>query len=307
MGDVVNPVVLEKGLKASFAQAYQAGKPFYPDLCTEVPSSADSEKYGWLGSAPAMREWVDERIPKGLLDHDYTIRNKTWESSLNINLDTWNDDQLGALPNRVKDLAERGKRQPDKLLTQLIVAGESTLCYDDQYFFDTDHSEGSSGSQDNDLTSNVSSTSLITVAEAKIIFNQVMGAMLSFLDDQGEPFMEEWDINSSNFVVMSPTKHREPWQELLTSALISNTDNVYKNKARLLVNARLTDATKLYFFYTGASIRPFIFQDREPVSTQFLGPDSEHAAKTNNMLFGAKRRNNVGYGLWQYACLVTLT
>ena len=35
------------------------------------------------------------------------------------------------------------------LLSTLIVNGESATCYDEQYFFDTDHSEGESGTQSN--------------------------------------------------------------------------------------------------------------------------------------------------------------
>lgn len=307
MPDVVDPIVLEKGLKATFYQAYQGGTPFYPTLCTEVPSAATSEKYGWLGSAPAMREWVDERVPKGLLSHDYTIVNKHWEASISIDADDLDDDQVGQLPTRVRDMASRAARHPDKLLTDLIVAGESTLCYDGQYFFDTDHSEGDSGTQDNDLSVNVSDTSLVTVAEAKTIFNTVLGAMLSYLDDRGEPFLEEWQIDSANFSVMVPPEHREPWQELLTSALISNTDNVYKNKARLVVNARLTAATKLYFFFHGAPIRPFIHQNRQPVRTSMLSRDSETSFMRRKLVFGADARYNQGYGLWQYAVLVTLT
>lgn len=307
MVDVVNPIVLEKGLKATFYQAYQAESPFYPLLCTEVPSTAKDEKYGWLGTAPVMREWVDERVPKGLLSHDYTIVNKHWEASLSIDRDDLEDDQLGQINMRAQDMGARARRHPDKLLTDLIVNGESTLCYDAQFFFDTDHSEGDSGSQDNDLTQSVISTALITVAEAKTIINKAIGALLGFLDDRGEPFLEEWQIDSNNFVVMTPPKHREPWQELLTSALISNTDNVYRNKARLLVNPRLTSQTKMYFYYTGAPIKPFIYQKRKDVETGMLAKDSETGFMRRKWVFGADARYNLGYGIWQYAVLVTIS
>ena len=42
------------------------------------------------------------------------------------------------------------------LINAALLAGESTVCFDGQYFFDTDHSEGDSGSQSNDITFDIS-------------------------------------------------------------------------------------------------------------------------------------------------------
>ena len=38
------------------------------------------------------------------------------------------------------------------MLTTLMIAGESSLCYDGQYFFDTDHSDGASGTLSNSIS-----------------------------------------------------------------------------------------------------------------------------------------------------------
>ncbi len=303
----LNPIVLEKGLQATFFKAYDAGTPYHPSLCTEVPSTARQEKYGWLGTAPTMREWVDERAPKALLSSEYTLVNKAYEGSISIDRYDLDDDQLGQHQFRVQDMGNRARRHPDSLLSTLIVNGESTACYDGQYFFDTDHSEGSSGSQTNDLTQSVASTALITVAEAKTILNKAIGAMIGFLDDRGEPYMEEWELNAGNFTVMTPPEHREPWTELLTSNVLSNSTNVYMNKAKVLTNARHTDQTKIYFFYTGAPIKPFIFQNRQAPRPAFLGVDSDRGFMRRNLVFGVDARNNVVYGMWKFAVLVTIS
>lgn len=303
-----DPIVLEKALQSTFFKAYEAGTPFFPSMTTEVSSTARQEKYGWLGSAPTMREWVDERAPKKLLSHEFTIVNKHYEASIDIDSDDLEDDQTLQHQKRVAEMASRSRRHPDSLLSTLIVNGESTAGYDGQYFFDTDHSEQPGGnSQSNDLTQSVASTALITTAEAKTVFNKALGAMIGFLDDRGEPYMEDWEVNNSNFIVMTPTAHREPWEELLNSVLISNTDNVYRNRARLIVNSRLTAGTKFYFFYTGSPIRPFIFQNRQVAKPGFLGMDSERGFMRKTLTFGVDARYNLGYGLWQYACLVTIS
>ncbi len=309
---VVDPVVLEKGLKATFYRAYEAATPIYPDISTEVPSSADQEKYAWLGTAPTMREWVDERVPKGLLDHSYTIVNKHYEASISVDKDDLEDDQTGQVRLRVTDMAQRTRRHVDSLLSTLIIDGESTTCYDSQFFFDTDHSEGSSGTQDNDLTYNVATPSAPTQAEFEAALHQAIEALIGFKDDRNEPFLEEWQLNSSNLICMVPKEHRKAALQTTETSTISNTDNILKNVARVVVNPRLTNNDRFYLFYVGAPIKPFIFQQRafndgSPMHTGMLGDNTETGFMRREWVFGVDSRYNVGYGLWQFAVLTTLT
>ena len=310
--DVVKPVVLEKGLKTTFYLAYDAATPLYPEISTEVPSSADQEKYAWLGTAPTMRKWVDERVPKGLLDHSYTIENDHFEASLSINRDTLEDDLTGQLNFRVQDMGQRTRRHPDGLVKTLISDGESTTCYDGQFFFDTDHVEGSSGSQSNDLTHNVATPSAPTQAEFEVALHQAIEALIGFKDDQGEPFLEEWQLNSSNLICMVPKEHRKAALQTVQAGTINNTDNILQNVARVAVNPRLTNNDRFYLFYTGAPIKPFIFQQRgfndgQNLHVGMLGDNTETGFIRNTWVFGVDARYNVGYGLWQFAVLTTLT
>jgi hypothetical protein len=49
-------------------------------------------------------------------------------------------------------------------------------------------------------------------------------------------------------------------------------------------------------------IKPFLFQDRTaPEFTALTDPNSEFVFKTDKFAFGARRRCNVGFGLWQLA------
>src|ERR1051325_2608810 len=76
-----------------------------------------------------------------------TIVNKTWESTIRIDADEQRRDKTGQIMVRVNELARRVATHPNKLLSTLISSGASSACYDGQYFFDTDHSEGDSGTQ----------------------------------------------------------------------------------------------------------------------------------------------------------------
>lgn len=309
---VVDPVVLEKGLKGNFFKAYDAATPIYTDLCTEIPSNAKQEKYAWLGTAPTMREWVDERVPKGLLDHDYTLVNKHWESSIAVDRDDLEDDQLGHINMRVTDMGTRTRRHPDGLLATLVINGGSTLCYDGQYFFDTDHVEGSSGTQSNSISSTVSNTAAVTQAEFKTALVAATEKLLGYKDDRGEPFMEEWQLNDTNLRLMVPIALRQVAIDTTEAQLINNTTNTVRGLARVMTNARLTSAVEFYLFYMGAPIKPFIFQQRgfndgQKLHIGMLGDNTETGFMRRKWVFGVDARYNMGYGLWQFAVKVTLT
>lgn len=313
LGEVVtDPVTLEKGLKTTFFQAYDAATPLYTLLATEEPSNSDREKYGWLGSAPTMREWVDERIPKGLLDHDYTIINNHYEATLGIDKDDLEDDKLGQVRRRVQDMGNRTKRHPDSLLATLLTSGETDLCYDGQAFFDTDHSEGSSGDQDNDLTADATSHTAVTQAEFVASYADAIEHMLGYVDDRGEPYLEEWDLNANNLLAVVPPELRNVALQTANAAIISNTSNVYVNNFRVVTNSRLTNAAKWYLFYTGAPVKPFIFQQRgfndgQNLHVGLLGDESDTGFMRKTWMFGVDGRYNMGYGLWQYGVLYTFT
>ena len=308
MGDVVSPIVVTKGLQAHFLSAYQAAEAFWPKIATEVPSSSSQEKYGWLGSAPAMREWEDERVPKGLLDHQYTIVNKDWESTIAVDRNAFKDDQIGAVQIRVQDLAERAKVHPNKLVSQLIKDGESTLCYDGQFFFDTDHSEGESGTQDNDRTYNAADPNAVTQAEFAAAFDVTRVVLALFKDDRGEPFHEE--AQSGLLVMVPPALWGVAEKTLKQDTLSGGETNILSDAADLIVNPHLTAGAKWYLFKTDTFLKPFIFQMREAVKLLQVGvregEDVDYARfMRKHMFFGAEARYNVGYGLWQNAVLTT--
>ena len=70
-----NPIVIEKGLSARFAQAmmqFQAARELAPGLmmaALQAPSTGAQEKYGWLGAMPSVQQWIGERNSKELEDY----------------------------------------------------------------------------------------------------------------------------------------------------------------------------------------------------------------------------------------------
>ncbi len=123
------------------------------------PSDQESEMYPWLGMVPAMREWVGGRNAKSLGESSLTLTNKEYEATLEILMKDWKRDKTDQYRRRVQEMTARGGSSHwASLLCTLILDGETTICYDEMYFFDTTHSEGDSGSQSNLLTVDIRGT-----------------------------------------------------------------------------------------------------------------------------------------------------
>ncbi|MGQ0529992.1 MAG: Mu-like prophage major head subunit gpT family protein [Panacagrimonas sp.] len=108
-------------------------------VATTVPSSTASEEYGWLGSFPNMREWLGDRVVHGAKSHGYSIKNKEFELTVGVPRTAIEDDQYGVYSPMMEELGRSVGAHPDQLVFGLLAAGASTLCYDGQFFFDTDH------------------------------------------------------------------------------------------------------------------------------------------------------------------------
>jgi len=62
-----------------FQLAYQAAKPWYAQVATEVPSKTTQQTYAWMAKIPRLREWVGERVAQNVATYGYTIVNKDYE------------------------------------------------------------------------------------------------------------------------------------------------------------------------------------------------------------------------------------
>lgn len=287
------PNMLEAGLKAVFFESYNAAPGDWEKISTIVPSTQETEKYAWLGSVPGMREFIDERHPAGLMEHSYTIKNKTWESSISVDRSALEDDLYGQIKIRVQSLTEETRRHQDELVFTMLKDGFTSVCYDGQYFFDTDHSEGESGTQSNKGADALSSASL----------QDAITKMSKFKDDRGKPL----GILPDTLVVPPDLK----WTalELTDSVFAVNTTagktdtrkNVLTGLLNVIVSPYLSDTNDWFLLCTGRAIKPVIFQSRVPVEFAALEGNSENGFIRDKFVYGVRARYNAGYGLWQTA------
>lgn len=292
---------------------------FIASIAMRFESDQASETYKWLGMPPAMREWVGGREAKAFRENGLTITNRTFEATLKVLVDEIRRDKTSQVMLRIQELADRTASHPMSLISTLINNGGGAtngLAYDGQYFFDTDHSEGDSGTQKNDLAAgdyaalNVSTVAAPTPNEMANALMAVLQHFFSFKDDQGEPINEL----ARSFVVMTPVNMWGAAQAAVSLNQLNtgsgSVDNPLLKMGMSLsvqVNPRFTSTDKFVVLRTDGRTKPFIEQIEEDVTISAIAEGSEHEFKENEHLYGVKKITNVGYGMWQHAIRATLS
>jgi phage major head subunit gpT-like protein len=138
-----NLSTIYQGFKTAFKGAFGKVTPDWNKIATLTPSTTKTENYGWIGSWPQLREWIGDRQVKSLQAFGYSIVNKKFEASVGVPRDDIEDDTYGVFSMQFEEMGYAAATHPDALVFPALAAGNTSFCYDGQYFFDTDHPVGS--------------------------------------------------------------------------------------------------------------------------------------------------------------------
>jgi phage major head subunit gpT-like protein len=122
-----------------FENAFNGIAPIYQRVAMTVKTQTKEQKYGFLGAFPRMREWVGDRVLQNLSTHDFTIKNKDFESTIEVDRNDIEDDNLGIYNPIVQEFARVAATHPDELIFELFKDGTVNDCYDGKAFFAADH------------------------------------------------------------------------------------------------------------------------------------------------------------------------
>lgn len=294
-----------------------AGMRWIDGVANMFNSDQASETYNFIGQSPAMRQWIGSRAAKGFSGQGITIVNNHYEATIEVKKRDARRDKTGQIRARMEELADRGQTHWASLLSTLLLNGTSTVCYDGQYFFDTDHSEGDSGSQSNDITVDISALPAavhgsVTAPSKEEMQQSILQAIMQiagFKDDRGEPMNED----ASSFLVLVP-------MSLYPAAIAAVTNMVngamqQDMNPNLLANfnvevmplVRLTWTDSFAVFRTDSPIKAFIRQTEQEIELKAKAEGSEFEFDNDAWQFGIDGWRGVGYGYWQRACYVTMT
>ncbi|MFQ5422791.1 MAG: Mu-like prophage major head subunit gpT family protein [Phycisphaerae bacterium] len=296
---IINTGLLTKGLRSEFFNGLEATPTHFRDLSTRVVSTSDREQYRWLGTVPQVREWGTGRLAQGLRTESYSVENLKYEATLEVDRDEISDDQTGQIRLRVAELAQRAATHKDFLIAQLLINGETpgNDSYDGVSFYNANHVSGASGAQSNLLDANIFSADDPTALEFKGALKTAIAAMLNFKDDQGQPLM----LSTSALVCVVPPTMLFSAKEAVSMTVVDNEPNILAGIARVISFPWLTDLSKWYLLKTDGVVRPFIFQDREPIEFGAQTEDSDEGFRREKFLFGVRARYRMAYGYWQFA------
>ncbi len=297
------------------------GAAWVDPISNYFTSNQASETYAFLGQSPAMRQWVGGRAAKGWAENGISVENKHYEATLEVQVKDMRRDKTGQVMARIQDLADRTNAHWASLLSTLMLNAPTTVCYDGQYFFDTDHTEGNNTtSQSNSITHTLSgspvatagSTTAPSVETMQVAIYKGVQAIVNFKDNENEPMNE----GATQFLAMVPPTFM---QAGLAAAFLGGNARAFATQTgldalaadgmsiRVVANPRLSAwTTKFAVFRTDSTIKPFIRQEEMGVSLKAKAEGSEFEFDTDMHQYGVDTWRNVAYGYWQHACLVTL-
>lgn len=253
----------------------------------------------WLGAAPQMRTWLDEKRPQGLNKYAYSVVVSRYEASVEVDMDAFRDARFNVYDLRIREMARNAARLPYNLVSDLIANGQTKTGYDAKNFFDTTHQEGASGVQSNKLTGTGT-----TQAQVEADYYAAKSALMGFKDDQG--------------VVMGPTDFRpivwlpnnatmiQRFAILAGAQMNNNTSNILAGKFDIVVDPRLTDPNDWGMFRPDLILKPFIVVSREdPHYEDNFDSRADDVFKRRKGIASAVGRMAAAYGMWQCAAWTT--
>jgi phage major head subunit gpT-like protein len=299
-------VAVSRGLTQIMRTMIRNTRTLWPSIAMRVPSTSEQENYAWLNDVEGMKEFLGERIFKELRATTYQIRNKTWEQSVGLDRHKVADDNYGMYTPVAQKTAQKGARHPDALLVDLIVNAETNVCYDGQFFFDTDHVEGDSGTQSNLLDFEVVDNTNVTAAEFKKAFHNALLQMFTFKTDTGDLIVDPLaaGFEDDSLKILVPLPLYEVADAAMTNLLGEGGGTFHRLRmAEVLpvtpMGSVMGGSDTLFdLIYTGDVIKPYIFQDRSPLVYQTKGSNDIESKLIKLM---GESRYNMGYGLWQHA------
>ena len=291
-------ISLEKALRSTFIEQLKAEPSLVDKLATTVSSSARSEDFAWVGESPTLKDWPagQERDPQVVSEAKYSVDNARFEATISVARMDLDDDQVGGLPLRIRQLAQRAQQHKNSLIVSALAGGEALACYDGSAYFGDHPARGAqSGTQ-----SNIHAASGTTTAAISSDLSACIAKMRKFKDEYNQPLNGE--LVGSLTLVCSPDLER-PMTEVLESGMIEASDNVMRQKASMLVSSRL-QGDSWYCLNTGDVIRPLLYSDRDPIEFAALESSSDMGFKSEQYMYGVRYRGAVGFSHWARAVLV---
>jgi phage major head subunit gpT-like protein len=278
-------------LKTTFNNAFDAAPSQWQQTAMLVPSGSGQNDYTWLSKFPKMRKWIGDKVIKALEAFKYTVVNDDWEATVEVDRNDIEDDSLGIYAPQAQMAGFSARQLPDEIVADLKNNAFANLCYDGQYFYDSDHPVAGAS------VSNLGTAALsaATAAAAAASYGLARTAIMSFKDDEGRPLALLPDV-----LEVPPALEITGKRLIEMEHLTDDSPNPYKGTAKLVVNPRLTSTTAWFLHCTSVPVKPFVYQERKaPNFVEQTDAQADNVFMRKKFRFGAEARAAGGYAFWQ--------
>lgn len=285
------------GLSTQFHNALQAVPTDYLDTTMTVPSSGAGVDYAWLSRFPKMRQWVGDKHIKQLKLGNYYVKNLDWETTIGVDRNDIEDDQLGIYNAQAQMAGQSAGELYGDIITDLKNNAFTGLGMDGVAYYSDSHvltnADGVSATYDNKLTAALSAASLAAVTSS---YGAARIAVMGFKDEEGQPLGLIPDL-----LEVPPALEAVALIIANADKLADDSPNPYRGTCRVKVNPRLTSSTAwmLHVSNRGA-IKPFVLQTRKaPTFVSQTSTENDDVFNRREYKFGAEARAAGAYGFWQ--------
>ena len=302
--------VLFYGFSADFQRGFANLPLIWDGFATLAPSTTKNALYHFVDQLPSLRKWVGSRQKVNAALRDYTLKNEPYEQTVTVDKFDVADDIHNAYAGLFVAQGQAAARWPDEVMTAVVAAGNSTVCYDGQYFFDTDHpinmDDAGSSTYSNLLTSSSYDLSLDPLgvwqraSEKMAGFVGAGGAPLGLVADtlMVPPNLRRYAVQAAKAEIV-PQTFTSTGTATQTNASAASVSNIYVGDFKVIVNPYMSQTAPYgVVMCTNRGINPFIWQLRQaPLFIPQTDPSLSAPFYDKEFVYGVEARGAGGYSL----------
>ena len=296
------------GFLTTFQPAYLNQPTYYQQFSQTVPSTGRENRYAWMDRLPRMREWLGERQLTNVALRGYSLVNRDWELTDELDRNTVLDDQYGIFASmNIPMMAMQAKLWPDQLLVDILQNGENGAsnpiyqAWDGLSFFSTAHLTNF----DNSASATYSNLFSGGGAFSANYFQTNRATMINYVGADARP------IGVYPNLVIAPAQIEVNVKQVLNQTFIAPATAVGMNAANTVQGNPLvgmadalihpylaSDASSWYLLDVKQAVKPTIFQLRQaPLFVLKNKPDDSNLFYRKKFVFGVDSRGAAGYTL----------
>jgi phage major head subunit gpT-like protein len=263
-----------------------------------IQSNSIIEKFVMLRGAPKMRHWVGDRQASALSAQSFQIEKKDWESTITITRDDLQFDRLGLVRPQIQELARAYPLHLLDYVVDLLTNGFTRLCYDGQYFFDTDHANYGGASFVNKFTYPLDHNAAYLIMQNPVTLRD---------SESGEYLAVEYDSISFPTNLQSKVDLIFNTQTVAVSVggqTVQLPNPMYGKiaKDKQYPVKQYGNGTFYFFFDSTKAIKPLMMQVvKGPAIESYEDGHDWPMFMRKEAVFGVDSQDNAGYMFWELA------